>query len=105
MKKIAHLLIVFALVILSLGSLSASAEGESPQSKISAYDISVTAGSTAYVTISASDFDSLASLQLYAFYDPDIFSISYSSVYSLISNEIVVTNTSTPGEASLNMML
>ncbi len=104
MKKIAHFLIVFALVVLSLGSLSASAEGESPQSKIYSYDTSVTAGYTTYITIYASDLDLLGSLELYAFYDPDVFSISYSSVRSLMSSEQVVTNTSTPGEASFNMI-
>ena len=57
-----------------------------------------------YITIYASDLNAVGALELYAFYDPEVFTVTSSDTMSLVSGQQVAINTATPGEASFNMI-
>lgn len=90
--------------MLSLGSLSVYAEGESPNPKVYASDTTVTAGNTTYLYIYASDFVDVGAIDIYAFYDPEVFTITNYWVAGMASGQQTSVNTSTPGEACFSIL-
>ncbi len=76
---------------------------ESPSPKVYASDISVRQGSYAYAYIKAENFVSVGSLELFVYYDSNVFSVNGQSVTGIIKNEMVSTNVATVGEAELFM--
>ena len=104
MKKITSLILLTLIIMLSLGSLSVYAEGESPNPKVYASNTTVTAGNTTYLYIYASDFVDVGAIDIYAFYDPEVFTITNSWVAGMAYGQQTSINTSTPGEACFSIL-
>ena len=66
--------------------------------------VTVTAGNTAYVTLRAENFDTIASFEVSAFYDPTIFTATGSWEGYLLSGAQTSVNTEVPGEVKLVAM-
>ena len=102
-KKICFILVV-AILMASLGTLSAYAEGDSPMPSVYAENKTVTAGNTFEIVVRASDFNSVGALDLYAFYDPEIFTLVSASTLSFASGAQTTINTGVAGEANFSMV-
>ena len=104
MNKRICFILALAILMASIGTLSALAEGDSPMPSIYAENKTVTAGDTFELVIRASDFNAVGALELYAFYDPEIFTLVSATTLSLASGAQTTINTDTAGEASFNMI-
>ena len=86
--------------VLSVFSFSAWAEEEeTPLPSITANAVQVTAGQSVTVYLHGRDFASVGALDLYAFYDPDVMTLTSCDKQTLASSAQVSINTDTPGEA------
>ena len=102
-KKICFILAIVILMA-SIGALSAFAEGDSPMPAIYADNKTVTAGNTFEIVVRASDFNAVGALDLYAFYDPEIFTLLYTDTLSLASGAQTTINTDVAGEVCFSMI-
>ena len=72
--------------------------------RVSANSVTVTAGNTAYVTLSAENFQNIAALDVYVYYDPTVMTVSSTSNGSLISGAQTSVNTAESGKITLSLM-
>ena len=104
MNKRICLILALAIFVASIGTLSALAEGDSPMPSVYTENQTVTAGNTFEMIVCASDLNAVGAIDLYAFYDPEIFTVVSASSLSLASNAQTTINTDVAGEASFSMI-
>ena len=80
-------------------SFSAFAEEETPQPALSANDIEVTAGNNVTVYIRAENFVNVGAVDIFAFYDSAVFSVSSSSKQGIANSAQTAITTDVAGEA------
>ena len=71
---------------------------------VSASEVTVTAGNTAYVTLRGENFKNIAALDVYVYYDPSVMTLSSTSNGSLLSGAQSSVNTSESGKLTLSLM-
>lgn len=104
MNKRVCFILALALFMVSMGTLSAFAEGDSPTPSVYAENTTATAGNTFEIIVRASDLSAVGALDLYAFYDPAIFTLVSSNALSLASGTQSTINTDVLGEVSFSMI-
>ncbi len=101
-KRLSRLqIILLALICLTLSILSFSvfAEEDIPQPALSANDVQVTAGNYVDIYLQVENLVSVGALDLYAFYDPEVMTLTGSSKQTIANSAQVSINTGTLGEA------
>lgn len=76
--------------------------GAAETASVTATSASTTPGSTVSININASNFDAVASLDLYIYYDADVMSVSSTSQGTLFSSSQVSVNTTQAGVIKIN---
>ena len=93
-------LLAWLCLTLSIFSFSAFAEEEeAPLPTLTSNAVQVTAGSSVTVYLRVENFVSVGAVDLYAFYDPDVMTLTSSSKQTIANSAQVSINTDTPGEA------
>ena len=104
MKKFLIVLIAFAILFVSSTPVFSTGEEMTSRATIVANSTTTYAGSYAYITVSASDFVNMASLDISVFYDADLMSVNHMSIRSLANGTQYSLNSDTAGEIHFSMI-
>ena len=99
-KRIIALFLSLCLILSAAPAATGAATGQ----QVTAGAVTVTAGNTASVTLRAENFDSIAALDVYVFYDPAVFTVSSTYNGSMLSGAQTSVNTGESGKITLSAM-
>ena len=99
-KRITALLLALCLILSAAPVYAGAATGQ----QVSANAVTVTAGNTAYVTLEAKDFENIAALDVYVYYDASVFTVSGTTNGNMLSGAQASINTAVAGEIKLSAL-
>lgn len=99
-KRILALFLVLCLVFMAAPITIGAASGQ----QVRANAVTVTAGNTVSVTLQAENFDSVAALNVYIYYNPEVLSVSSTYNGRMLSGAQASVNTGVAGEIKLSLM-
>ena len=99
-KRITALLLSICLLLSAAPVYAGAAAGQ----RVSANAVTVTAGNTAYVTLTAENFENIAALDVYVYYDPAIFTVGGTYTGWMLSGAQASINSSEAGTIKLSAM-
>ncbi len=99
-KRITALLLAICLVLTAAPVYAGAATGQ----QVTANAVTVTAGNTATVTLKAENFDAVATVEVYVYYDPAVLTLSSTANGSLLSGAQASVNTAEAGTVKLVAM-
>ena len=99
-KRGIALLLALCLIYSAAPVYAGAASGQ----KVSANAVTVMAGHTAYVTLKAENFQNIAALDVYVYYDAGVFTVSGTSNGSMLSGAQASVNTAEAGTIKLSAM-
>ncbi len=99
-KRMLALLLTFCLIFAAAPVYAGAATGQ----QVCANAVTVTAGNTACVTLKAENFNNIAALDVYVYYDPAALSVSSTYNGNLLSGAQTSVNTAEAGKITLSLM-
>ena len=99
-KRITALLLAICLIISAAPVYAGAATGQ----VVSANAVTVTAGYTASVTLKAENFENIAALDVYVYYDASAFTVSGTTNGNMLSSAQASINTTQAGEIKLSAL-
>ncbi len=99
-KRITALLLAICLVLMAAPVHAGAATGQ----QVSASAVTVTAGNTATVTLKAENFNAVATVEIYIYYDSAVLTLSSTANGSLLSGAQTSVNTAEAGTVKLVAM-
>lgn len=99
-KRIFALFLSLCLILSAAPVVSGAATGQ----QVTANAVTVTAGNTASVTLRAENFENIAALDVYIYYDPAVFTLSSTYNGSMLSGAQTSVNTAEAGTITLSTM-
>ena len=104
MKKYLILFLTLTMILGLYSPVLSAGEEPAPVASISASSTTTYAGSYAYITVRASDFAEMASLDISVFYDSGLMTVNHTSIRSFASNTQYSINTDIEGEIRFSMI-
>ena len=99
-KRITALLLSICLLFAAAPVSAGAATGQ----RVYANAVTVTAGNSACLTLTAADFENIAALDVYVYYDPAVFTVSGTYTGGMLSGAQASVNSSEAGTVKLSAM-